>query len=91
MKIETKTHNKLLKRHEVSAVLESQGNPGFAKAATSVAELTKATEDRIVVKNVSSRFGRNTFTIDALVYDSVEDKARIEPKIRVSAKKEGAA
>ncbi len=81
--------NNLLKRKEVKVVFEAGSNPGFEESMKKVAQHFKADESKIALKNVKSKFGRNTFLIDAFIYDSAEDRERIEPKIKV--KKEGAA
>ena len=75
--------NELLGRRELKVVAEAEKNPGFANAAKIIADEFKAKEDLIVVKEVKSKFGRNTFLIDALIYYSAEDKEKVEPKKRV--------
>ena len=82
--------NDLLKRREVKIVVNAEKNPGFANALKSVAEKFKADENVTFVKEVKSKFGRDTFLIDAFIYDSFKDKERIEPK-KKEKKKEGAA
>ncbi len=72
--------NGLLKRTEVKLVVNADKNPGFADAAKRVAEKFKAKEENIVVRELKSKFGRDTFLIDAFIYDSVQDKEKIEPK-----------
>lgn len=90
MKITTTVHNMLLKRHEVTAVLESPSNPGFTQAQTQLAQALKVAEEVIVVRAVRSHFGSSSFVVEAFAYDSLEDKQRIEPKPKVATKK-GAA
>ena len=80
MKVIDDVRNDLLNRREIKAVISSRGNPGFAEAGKMVAESLKAVDDNIVVRNVLSKFGRDSFLIDAYVYDSVDHKNRIEPK-----------
>lgn len=75
--------NDLLKRREIKILINSESNPGFANAVKLVAEGCKAEPERVVVKNLKSKFGRNTFLLDSFVYDSVADKERIEPKVKV--------
>lgn len=83
--------NELLKRREIKLVVANEKNPGFANAMKIISEQFKADEKNIVVKEVKSKFGRDTFLIDALIYDSPEDKERIEPKKKEKKKAEGAA
>ncbi len=79
--------NELLNRREVKGIVTLGGNPGFAEAEKILSEELKADLEKVVVKNVISKFGRDTFLIDAFVYDSKEHKERIEPKIKVKEKK----
>jgi ribosomal protein S24E len=82
--------NDLLKRREVKMVVEAESNPGFADAMKIIAEKFKSVEDVIKVNNVKSKFGRNTFLVDSFIYDSLEDRERIEPKPKEKkAKAEG--
>ena len=82
--------NELLKRREVELVLTAEKNPGMKDAAKNIAENFKVNEELVAVKEVGSRFGRDSFVIEAMIYDSVADKNRIEPK-KKEKKKEGEA
>ena len=90
MKTILDTKNHLLNRREVKVLVESASNPGFATSQSNIATQFKAKEDSIAIKAVKSKFGRNTFLIDAYIYDSAEHKAKIEPKVKVKKKAEGA-
>ncbi|MEM4259273.1 MAG: hypothetical protein QXS38_00735 [Candidatus Pacearchaeota archaeon] len=72
--------NDLLKRREVKLIITADKNPGIQSALKTMSEHFKACEDCIVIKTLKSKFGRNTFLIDAFVYDSAADRGRIEPK-----------
>ena len=91
MKVIKDFRNDLLKRREVKLVENLGKNPGFADSAKMIAGHFKAKDENIVVKEVKSKFGRDTFLIDALIYDSVDDKEKIEPKKKVKKAAEGAA
>jgi len=80
--------NELLKRREVEVVLTADKNPGMKDAARDIAAKFKVDESSVVVKAVRSRFGRDSFVIEAMIYHSIEDKNRIEPK-KKEKKKEG--
>lgn len=82
--------NEMLKRREVELVITSEKNPGIKLASKAIADNFKANEDAVVVKRVASRFGRDSFSVEAFIYDSIEEKNRIEPKKKAS-KKAGAA
>ncbi|MBS3091706.1 hypothetical protein J4217_04660 [Candidatus Pacearchaeota archaeon] len=90
MKAIKDTQNTLLKRREVKFLIESSGNPGFDKAKELVIKDFKAPEETIVVNNVKGKFGRDTFLVDAFIYESKEQKDKIEPKPKVK-KVEGQA
>jgi ribosomal protein S24E len=91
MKIISDNKNDLFKRREVKMVVENSGNPGFANALKLVAGQFKASEDNIAVHNVKGKFGRDTFLIDASIYNSKEDKEKTEPKPKMKKAAEGAA
>jgi len=78
--------NELLKRREVKLIIRENKNPGFANALKIITEQFNAKEENIVVKEVKSKFGKDTFLIDAFIYDSVADKERIEPKKKTKGK-----
>ena len=90
MKILEDNKNSLLNRREIKMIVEHSGNPGFANALKMVAEQFKSKEDVIVMNNVKGKFGRDTFLVSAFIYNSKEDRDKIEPKPKVK-KAEGAA
>lgn len=90
MKILSDNKNDLFKRREIKMIVQHSGNPGFASALKTVSEHFKAHADHIAVHNVKGKFGRDTFLIDAFIYNSKEDKEKTEPKPKVK-KVEGAA
>lgn len=75
--------NELLKRREVKLIIEAGSNPGFDEAGKLVKEKFGASDEQVVVRNVKSKFGRKTFLLDAFIYDSAEDRERIEQKPKV--------
>ena len=85
MELEVKKdfRNELLKRREVKVIFDAEKNPGFDESLKKVAHKFKAEEGNIVMKNVKSKFGRNTFLVDAFIYDSAEAKDKVEPKAKV--------
>lgn len=81
IKINSKKQNKLLFRTEI------EGELVFDKSTPSYAELTKelssklgASEDIIVVKNIKTSFGSTNASFLANVYDTKENKEKVEPK-----------
>ena len=81
--------NELLGRRELKVVVEAEKNPGFTNAAKIIADEFKAKEDLTIVKEVKSKFGRNTFLIEAFIYDNVANKEKIEPKKKVKKSADG--
>lgn len=66
--------NDLLKRREVKVIIHSSGNPGYEGARKAVDEQFKAKPEVTVINTLKSKFGRDTFLIDAFIYDSEEDR-----------------
>ncbi|MBS3072044.1 hypothetical protein J4408_03570 [Candidatus Pacearchaeota archaeon] len=83
--------NNLLKRREIKLVFTSEKNPGFDFSAEKIASQFKTDKDLIVIRNVKSKFGRDTFLVDAFVYDSKKDKERVEPKPKIKKTTDGGA
>ena len=83
MKTIKDTRNDLLNRREVKFLVNSSSNPGVSNARKMVVDEFKAQDENIAIKNVKSKFGRDTFLIDACIYDSASDRQRVEPKIKV--------
>ena len=83
--------NDLLKRREVKIVINAEKNPGLTNSAKTVADNFKADENLVVVKTLKSKFGRDTFLIEAFIYGSVADKERIEPRKKEKKSEQSAA
>ena len=81
--------NKLLKRREIQFKFDSETNPGFVKSKTLLVEKLKVPESNVVVKFVKGNFGSHDFLIEAFVYDSEKDKARLETVKVKKAKGDG--
>lgn len=79
--------NGLLKRRELIVNLKSESNPGMQGAIKAIAAGFKSEEDKVAVKKIDSQFGSDNFIITAFIYDSVESKTRIEPKIKQKKEK----
>lgn len=80
---EHKKYNPLLGRHEVMVSFESIGSPSKLIASGEVAKKHGVDAEKVVVRNVKNSYGSQTFIIDAFIYDSVETRDKVEPKIRV--------
>ena len=72
--------NKLLKRKEVLVSEKYDSNPGIEKVSEEISKQFSVDKGQIVVRRIISEFGKKVFEVDAFIYNSVEDKAKVEPK-----------
>ena len=72
--------NKLLKRKEVLVSGEYEINPGIKRVTEEISKQFKADKEKIVVRRIISEFGKKLFKVEAFIYNSVEDKTKVEPK-----------
>jgi len=89
MKFTLNFYNSLLHRHDIVVKENYPSNPTYDKVKEDIAKQFKKTIDCVAVKSVKGSFGSSEFTIEARVYDSVENLQSIEPKLKV--KKEGSS
>jgi len=75
--------NEVLKRKQVKVIVEAEKNPTINEAMDIISREFKVDKDKIVIKLVKGKFGRKTFLIHAFIYNSKEDKEKIEPKKKV--------
>ena len=80
MNILEEFENKLLKRKEVLVSGEYEINPGIERVTEEISKQFKADKEKIVVRRIISEFGKKLFKIEAFIYNSVEDKTKVEPK-----------
>lgn len=73
MELKKNIKNSLLKRQEISFLVENDKNPGFSEMKKKISDELKKPEENIEVYGVSGKFGRNTFLVKAYVYDSRKD------------------
>jgi ribosomal protein S24E len=90
MKVQKDIKNDLMKRREISVVVEAPKNPSFPEALKMIAEHFKSPEEHIMLENVKGKFGRNTFLINASIYESKELKEEAFKRL-VKQKKAAAA
>lgn len=90
MTIKKDFRNDVLKRRELQFVMPSKTNPGIEQAKKFLAEKLKHPEENIAIKSMKNNFGSDQFLIEALAYDSKEQREQVEPKIKPK-KKAGAA
>ena len=88
--------NKLMKRREISFIIESDKNPNFADMKKLIVDKFKAEENLIDVYNILGNFGSHLFTISADIYESYDDliktlnlrKSKKQKEADVKAKEE---
>jgi ribosomal protein S24E len=80
--------NKLFNRKEIVAEIEADVTPSNTEVETLVTEKLSAQPESVKIKQILGKFGSHTFKVIANVYDTKEDKERIEPKVK---QKKGAA
>ena len=83
--------NPLLKRREIELVLQADSNPGFGEVKKKIAEHSKVDENLVVVKKLKGSFGAKDFFVKAFIYENVNDKEAIEPKVKKTKKPTEAA
>jgi len=78
--------NKLLNRKEVKLIVKHPTIPDTKEALVLVSKEFNSEEDLIVVKGIKGKFGRDTFLIESFIYDTLEDKNKIEVNLKEPAK-----
>ena len=73
-KIINKQKNLLLYREEITLEMKSPSNPSFEQIKDAVG----GDKELIVIKKVHSNFGKHSFIVDVVVYDSAKDKESVE-------------
>ncbi|MCX6749055.1 MAG: hypothetical protein NT076_05630 [Candidatus Pacearchaeota archaeon] len=75
--------NPLLARRELKFITQAVKNPSFPETLDLVAEKFKAVKENVAVRAIRGKFGRDTFLIEALIYDNVEAREKHEPRKKV--------
>ena len=88
MKVIEDKKNPLLNRREVKVIIEAAKNPSMPETVEIISEEFKSEEDKIVIRYVRGKFGRNTFLIGAFIYNTKEDKDKTEIISRKQRKKQ---
>jgi ribosomal protein S24E len=84
LKIQKEVNNPLLKRKEIIAITEEvKQTPSRQEALSQIAALTGNTEDKVVINKIEQEFGGEKVVIYARVYETKEDREKIEPKYAI--------
>jgi len=86
MKIIEQKRNPLFFRDEIKILIEAEKTPSYNEASSLISEKFNKSIENIAIKKVKSKFGRNTFMISAFVYDSKDDKEKIEKVAKKAGK-----
>jgi ribosomal protein S24E len=82
VKVVREEHNPLFSRKEVGLEVTTEITPSKEEAKKLVAEKFSADESLVRIRVVEGKFGSQTFTIVADVYDSIEEFDRIVKKTK---------
>lgn len=80
--------NDLFGRKEFEISLESNTSPSHEEVQKLVSEKVSSPVENLAIKKIGNRFGSNNFLVKVFVYDSEEQKNKIEPKPKAAKKKE---
>jgi len=86
LKMLKQRENPLFNRKEVEIIIETNVAPKISEAEAFIAKEFSSHADNVKIKKVKGRFGSNNFIITANIYDSKEDKEKIEPKSKKEKK-----
>ncbi len=89
MKFLTENKNLLLKRNDVTFILEQSSAPSMAEAVQALTDDGKDVAEAIVVRSIRNAYGSHSFTVEASIYESPEMRTKVERKKR--EKKTGGA
>ena len=86
--ITSKKANVLLERTQISGNLEFQGpTPTNLLVAEAIAKDIKTTTPLIIVKHIHTRFGAGQASFEAVAYNTLDAKIKIEPVTKHMKKK----
>ncbi len=86
-KILNERKNALFGRNEIEISLETETSPSHEEVQKLVSEKISSPIENFAIKKIENRFGSNNFKVKVFVYDSEEQKNKIEPKVKVKKQK----
>lgn len=78
--------NDLFGRKEVEVSVEVNSTPTHEDAQKIITEKLSTPLENVTIKKIENRFGSNNFLVKAFIYDSEEQKNKIEPKPKTKKK-----
>ena len=92
LQIKSDKENVLLHRKEVTATVTfDKATPSNADVAKELAAKMSSDVSAVVIKKIAGGFGAHIAAVHAYVYASAEQKAKIEPKMKVKKAAEAPA
>jgi len=88
LKIIDKKDNPLFNRKEIEASISAEVTPDKQSVKKLISEKLSIVPEAIKLKGIHGKFGSRNFTVKANVYDSIEDKEKIEPKSKKEKEEE---
>lgn len=80
LKITEEKENALFNRKEIKGFIDSEIVPSRAETSKILAEKFKVPWENIKIKKIVGKFGSKTFSVEANIYSSEQDKDSIELK-----------
>jgi ribosomal protein S24E len=78
--------NPLFNRKEIEILVETKVAPKTSETEEFIAKEFSTSNENVKVKKIKGRFGSTNFTVTANIYNSKEDKDKIEPKSKKEKK-----
>lgn len=79
--------NPLLNRHEIQIVVKAPVSPKTSEAQEFVAKEFSSLADNVEILKIKGNFGSDKFTITAHIYNSKEEKDKMENRTKKEKKK----
>ena len=89
MKILEERNNLLFRRKEIVAEIHAKSSPTFGEIENLFLEKLKIPVENMKIKKIHGGFGHNSFEITAFIYDSKEDKEKVETEKKKPAAIQG--
>ncbi|MEK6913889.1 MAG: hypothetical protein AABW47_04450 [Nanoarchaeota archaeon] len=86
-----KKENPLFNRKEVELNVETNASPKTSEAEEFVAKEFSTNAENVKIKGINGKFGSRNFVVLANIYQSKEEKDKIETKTKTPRKKKGVA
>jgi ribosomal protein S24E len=82
-----KKENPLLNRREVEVTIETNASPKTSEAEEFIAKEFSTTAENVKIKGINGKFGSRNFTVLANIYNSKEEKNKVETRTKKEKKK----